>query len=149
MLTEQTAELGEAVAPFILGYLARWRPYKPGWVYEDGIIFKGALDLGRATGDTAFLDFVNERVGPRIAPDGAIDGYDGSEFNIDNICAGKVLFTLFENSGEVRFLRAIERQMHAVGQLLAQADLSPPGLAGWAVHGAAISARLRRARGAA
>ena len=111
LLTEQTADLGQTVAPFIAGYLARWRPYKPGWVYEDGIIFKGALDLWRATGESAFLEFVNERVAPRIAADGTIEGYDGSEFNIDNICAGKVLFTLLENSGEARFQRAIERQM--------------------------------------
>lgn len=110
MLTQQAAELGEAVT-FIQGYLARWRPYKPGWVYEDGIVFKGALDLWRATGEAAYLDFVNERVAPRIALDGTIDGYDGSEFNIDNICAGKVLFTLLENSGEARFQRAIESQM--------------------------------------
>ena len=109
-LKEQTADLGETVAPFIQGYLARWRPYKPGWVYEDGIIFKGALDLWRATGDGAFLDFVTERVAPRVAANGTIEGYDGSEFNIDNICAGKVLFTLLENTGEARFQRAIESQ---------------------------------------
>jgi len=110
LLTEQTADLGEAVAPFIQGYLAHWRSYKPGWVYEDGIIFKGALDLWRVTGEGAFFDFVNERIGPRIAVDGTIEGYDGSEFNIDNICAGKALFTLLENTGEARFQRAIESQ---------------------------------------
>ena len=88
VLMKQTADLGEQVAPFIEGYLARWRPYKPGWVYEDGILFKGALDLWRATGQSAFLDFVYARVAPRVALDGTIDGYDGSEFNIDNICAG-------------------------------------------------------------
>lgn len=111
LLAEQTADLGETVAPFIQGYLARWRPYKPGWVYEDGIIFKGALDLWRATGERAFLDFVSERVAPRVALDGSLEGYDGSEFNIDNICAGKVLFTLLENTGDPRFQRAIENQM--------------------------------------
>ena len=111
VLTEQTADLGESVAPFIEGYLERWRPYKPGWVYEDGIIFKGALDLWRATGEAAFFDFVHERVAPRVAADGTIDGYDGSEFNIDNICAGKVLFTLLESRGEARFQRAIESQI--------------------------------------
>jgi unsaturated rhamnogalacturonyl hydrolase len=111
LLTEHTAHLGETVAPFIDGYLSRWRPYKPGWVYEDGIIFKGALDLWRATGESAFLDFVNERVAPRVAMDGTIDGYDGSEFNIDNICAGKVLFSLLEMSGEERFQRAIDSQI--------------------------------------
>jgi unsaturated rhamnogalacturonyl hydrolase len=110
-LTGQTADLGEPVAPFIQGYLERWRPYKPGWVYEDGIIFKGALDLWRATGESAFLDFVNERVAPRVALDGTIDGYDGLEFNIDNICAGKVLFALLEHSGEARFQHAIESQI--------------------------------------
>jgi unsaturated rhamnogalacturonyl hydrolase len=111
MLTKQTAELGQAVAPFIHGYLERWRPYKPGWVYEDGIVFKGALDLWRATGEAVLGDFVHERVVPRIARDGKIDGYDGLEFNIDNICAGKVLFTLLESRGEARFQRAIESQM--------------------------------------
>jgi unsaturated rhamnogalacturonyl hydrolase len=110
LLGDQTLGLGETVAPFIEGYLARWRPYKPGWVYEDGIIFKGALDLWRVTGEAAFLDFVKRAVLPRVALGGTIDGYEGTEFNIDNICAGKVLFTLLENTGEARFRGAIERQ---------------------------------------
>jgi unsaturated rhamnogalacturonyl hydrolase len=80
-------------------------------VYEDGIIFKGALDLWRATGEAAFFDFVHERVAPRVAMDGTIAGYDGSEFNIDHICAGKVLFPLLEHSGETRFQHAIESQV--------------------------------------
>jgi unsaturated rhamnogalacturonyl hydrolase len=46
-----------------------------------------------------------------VAADGTLDGYDGAEFNIDNICAGKVLFTLLENTGEARFQLAMESQI--------------------------------------
>jgi unsaturated rhamnogalacturonyl hydrolase len=109
-LSQHTERLGETVAPFIDNYLARWRSYKPGWVYEDGVIFKGALDLWRATGAPEFLQFVERNVAPRVAEDGEIEGYDAPEFNIDHICAGKVFFPLLEHSGDPRFQRAIERQ---------------------------------------
>jgi unsaturated rhamnogalacturonyl hydrolase len=105
----RTDWLGTNVAAFITHYLNTWAPHKSSWHYEDGCIFKGAMDLYGATGLKPFLDFVLGDVSPRIGADGAISGYDPAEFNIDNINAGKVLFPLFESTGDQRFPRAIDR----------------------------------------
>lgn len=105
------AEAGAVVPRFLSHYLSNWRPYKPGWVYEDGIVFKGCWDLGLP----ATRDFVRGVVSRRIGEDGTIEGYDRAELNIDNICAGKILFPLYAETSEPRYERAIEQlaaQLH-------------------------------------
>lgn len=109
-LDEQTAFAGVNAAPFVRRTLATWRPYRPYWNYEDGCIYKGALDLHAATGLRFFFDFVYREIAARVAADGAITGFDANEYNIDNINAGKVLFTLFEVTKEERFRKAIDVQ---------------------------------------
>jgi unsaturated rhamnogalacturonyl hydrolase len=106
----QLARFGEQVAPFVARYLAQWRPYRPFWNYEDGCIYKGCLDLAAATGDSGFSDFVVRAVSERVAPDGTITGFDPNELNIDNVNAGKALFPLFAQTGDMRFRKAIDLQ---------------------------------------
>ncbi|HZF15067.1 MAG TPA: glycoside hydrolase family 88 protein [Steroidobacteraceae bacterium] len=101
---------GPQVAPFIDGYLAGWRPYKPAWSYEDGCIYKGLLDLAEALGDRACFDFVRREVASRVAPNGAIPGFDPQEYNIDNVNGGKALIRLLKQGGEPRLRRAIDAQ---------------------------------------
>jgi unsaturated rhamnogalacturonyl hydrolase len=109
-LDEQVAFAGPHAAAFVRRALATWQPYRPFWNYEDGCIYKGALDLHAATGLRFFFDFVYREVSGRVANDGAIRGFKASEFNIDNINAGKVFFTLFAATGEERFRKAIDAQ---------------------------------------
>ncbi|MDZ4867462.1 MAG: glycoside hydrolase family 88 protein [Alphaproteobacteria bacterium] len=109
-LEVQTSWAGVQAAPYIRYTLATWKPYRPFWNYEDGCIYKGALDLYAATGLRSFFDFVYREVSARVAFDGAIRGFDPGEFNIDNINAGKTLFTLFEVTKEERFRKAIDVQ---------------------------------------
>jgi unsaturated rhamnogalacturonyl hydrolase len=109
-LEDQTAWAGAQVATFAIHTLSTWRPYKQTWNYEDGCIYKGALDLYGATGRRFFFDFVYREISTRIAPNGAIAGFDPNEFNIDNINAGKALFTLFAATKEERFRKAIDVQ---------------------------------------
>jgi unsaturated rhamnogalacturonyl hydrolase len=107
-------KFGPHVAPFIANYLESWQPYRPYWNYEDGCIYKGCLDVARACSDASLAEFVYREVSARVAPDGAIRGYDPDEFNIDNISAGRSLFYLLTHTREERFRLAIERQ---AGQL--------------------------------
>jgi unsaturated rhamnogalacturonyl hydrolase len=101
---------GPLVPRFVARYLAQWQPYRPFWNYEDGCIYKGCLDLAVATREQRFNEFVRREVSARVAPDGAIRGFDPSEFNIDNVNAGKVLFPLFAQTGEAGFRLAIDNQ---------------------------------------
>jgi unsaturated rhamnogalacturonyl hydrolase len=103
-------KFGAQIEPFIASYLASWQPYRPYWNYEDGCIYKGCLDVARAFSDPSPAEFVYREVAARVAPDGAIRGYDPEEFNLDNVSAGRSLFQLFSRTGEERFRLAIERQ---------------------------------------
>jgi unsaturated rhamnogalacturonyl hydrolase len=103
-------KFGAQITPFIAGYLSSWQPYRPYWNYEDGCIYKGCLDVARACSDPSLADFVYREVSARVAPDGAIRGYDPDEFNIDNVSAGRSLFHLLAHTGEERYRLAIERQ---------------------------------------
>jgi len=106
-LEAQTRWAGVNAASFVRHTLATWTPYRPFWNYEDGCIYKGALDLHAATRLRPFFDFVYREVSARVGLDGTIRGFDANEFNIDNINAGKTLFVLLESTQEERFRKAI------------------------------------------
>jgi unsaturated rhamnogalacturonyl hydrolase len=91
-------------------YLASWKPYRPFWNYEDGCVYKGALDLAAATQATSYFDFAYHAISERTAQDGTLTGFDPAELNIDNVNAGKALFTLYTQTNEARFRLAIESQ---------------------------------------
>ena len=95
---------------FAAAYLAKWQPYRPFWNYEDGCVYKGALDLAATTEATRYFDFAYRAIGERTANDGTLTGFDANEFNIDNVNAGKALFTLLARTGEERFRLAIDAQ---------------------------------------
>ena len=83
------------------------------WNYVDGCMLLSFLLLGEAAGEPAFFDFVQSYVDPLISPDGAIRGLRAEEPNLDNYCEGRVLFALYEKTGEEKYRLAIER-LHAL-----------------------------------
>jgi unsaturated rhamnogalacturonyl hydrolase len=95
---------------FIGRYLENWQPYRPYWNYEDGCIYKGLLDLAEVTREDWYFDYALREIGARCAADGSLTGFDPSEFNIDNVNAGKALFILLARTDEPRFRLAIEAQ---------------------------------------
>jgi len=108
---EQAAPFGAGIAAFVERAIATWQPYKPAWNYEDGCVWKGALDLAEATGLRGFSDFVYREISARIDADGHIRGFEAGEFNIDNVNAGKAVATLYADTGEARFRRALDAQI--------------------------------------
>ncbi len=100
--------LGAQIAPFVEARVRLWQPYRPHWNYEDGCIFKGCLALAN---EARFLaDFVAREVSSRVGADGAIEGFDPREYNIDNVHAGRTLFRLLEATGEERYRHALDVQ---------------------------------------
>ncbi len=95
---------------FATKYLASWKPYRPFWNYEDGCVYKGALDLAAATYARPYFDFAYRAISERTASDGALSGFDPGELNLDNVNAGKALFVLLTRDDEARFRLAIESQ---------------------------------------
>jgi len=112
------AAIAPQAAPFVRAYLARWRPYKPAWNYEDGCVWKACLDLAEATSDATLAQWVADAVDARLAPDGSILDFRPDEFNIDNVNPGAAVARLWQASGDPRYLVALEQQ-------LAQLDRHP------------------------
>lgn len=82
---------------------------KSSWDYIDGCMMMAFLELYKESGEQRYLDFADEYVGYRIEENGNIIGYDKEEWNLDNINAGKNLFTLYELTGKEKYAKALGR----------------------------------------
>lgn len=101
---------GNQVPVFLQNYLRTWSPYRPWWNYEDGVVWKGVLDLYGVTKDEALLAYVLHEMETRVLPDGAMPTFLPKEYNIDHVNGGKVLFPLYRFTGEERFRKAMDIQ---------------------------------------
>lgn len=78
------------------------------WNYEDGCVLIGLRALYQATGDAFYFDVLNSFMERYIEPDGNIRRYVAEEYNLDYIPAGCALYTLYDETGESRYRKAIE-----------------------------------------
>lgn len=81
---------------------------KPLWNYEAGVILLGAQRLYEVTGDDFYKDRIVEFMNRHIMPDGTIKYLDVNELNLDKINSGKILFFLYEQTGEERYKKALD-----------------------------------------
>lgn len=81
---------------------------KPGWNYIDGCMILALLEIYSATGEEKYYEFADTFIDHRVHEDGTIAGYDPKEYNIDNVNAGKTLFSLYEINGKEKYRKAIE-----------------------------------------
>jgi unsaturated rhamnogalacturonyl hydrolase len=113
-LTPDTVAALGRIAPqvpvFVAGYLRSHQANPTVWNYEDGVIWKGALDLYSVTRDKAFLNCVLADMKGRVLPDGLLPLFKPQSHNIDSINSGKVLLPLYEMTGEARFRTATDTQ---------------------------------------
>ena len=85
--------------------IARNVPYK--WHYEYGMIHKSFERVWQKTGDPIYYEAIWKDLDPLINPDGAIQTYTVTEFNLDQIYPGRLLFLLYRVTGEERFKKAM------------------------------------------
>lgn len=78
------------------------------WNYIDGCMLNALNALGDITGDPAFTGFVLAFADSFIAEDGNIRTYDPLKYNLDDINEGRILFPLYEKTGEEKFRRAAD-----------------------------------------
>ena len=96
---------------YFKSYINQFKPYKGFWCYEDGVILKGAQDLYIATNDEFYWDYIQAYLNEFVDQEGNLKGYNSSEYNIDHVNAGKVLFFAYEKTNDERYKVAIEHQM--------------------------------------
>lgn len=92
-------------------YINQFKPYKGFWCYEDGVILKGALDLYLATNDEFYWSYIQNYLNEFVDQEGNLKGYQASEYNIDHVNAGKVLFFAYNKTKDERYKIAINHQM--------------------------------------
>ena len=104
------------IKAYTKAFLAAYTPYKTYWNYEDGCVLKGCIDVYRATGDSDYRDFVLRYLETYVTPEGDIPNYETRQYNIDSINCGKALFFALEETGDERYLKAIEYHMKRLSE---------------------------------
>lgn len=91
-------------------YLKNYKPYKGEmkWNYEDGCTLVGLEKLYLATGEKKYFDFIQDYMDKRIGENGKIAEFSLTEYNIDNINSGKVLFNLYKELKDEKYRKAID-----------------------------------------
>ncbi len=77
------------------------------WHYEPGIVLLALHHLWQQTGDRRYYDYVRGNIDQFVGPNGEIRTYRPDEYNIDQINEGKLLFPLYETTGDERYRKAI------------------------------------------
>lgn len=98
--------------------MERVRAGKPAnWNYIDGCMLNSLLCMSKITGKAQYAGFVKAFVDSFVSEDGAIRTYQPEKYNLDDINEGRVLFPLWEQSGDDKYRKAADR---LYGQLQSQ-----------------------------
>lgn len=89
----------------------RMRPHKnlsePEWSYTYGLALLATQRVHARTGNPDHLNYVTAWVDDLIDANGKIRDYEITDFNIDSVNAGKLLFALYEDTGDPRYRRTM------------------------------------------
>ena len=69
------------------------------WNYIDGCMVKALIDFGKTCGEQKYTDYAKAFIDYRVSENGEISGYKRENYNLDDINAGKTLFSLYEMTG--------------------------------------------------
>ncbi|MBQ8922092.1 MAG: glycoside hydrolase family 88 protein [Oscillospiraceae bacterium] len=93
---------------FFKEYLARFKPFKTYWNYEDGCLLLGCQRMFEATGRSLYAEFVLRYLSQRIEQNGSIPTYLTDAHSLDSFNCGKVLFFAADLTNEDRYRRAAD-----------------------------------------
>ena len=90
--------------------MERVRQGKPAhWNYIDGCMLNALLSLSESADEPLFADFVLTFTDAFIADDGTIRTYDPAKYNLDDINEGRILFPLYQKTGDEKYRFAADR----------------------------------------
>ena len=95
--------------------------------YAQGVGCCAMLRMWQATGERRYYDYVKQWADSLINDQGEIHLYNQADYNLDFINSGKVLFYLYDETGDERYRLAMDR-------LIAQLRLQPRTLEGGFWH---------------
>jgi unsaturated rhamnogalacturonyl hydrolase len=76
------------------------------WAYEWGVVLKGIEQVWLRTRDNRYYGYIKRNVDAFIDPAGGIKTYRLEEYNLDQINTGKLLFHLYDETGDERYKKA-------------------------------------------
>lgn len=88
-------------------WMIDWRD-KARWDYTHGLELLGFAKLYEKTGQQKYFDYVRSYVDGLVDQQGKIKTYEISKYNIDMINAGKLLFFLYDHTGDSRYQKAAD-----------------------------------------
>jgi unsaturated rhamnogalacturonyl hydrolase len=78
------------------------------WNYEQGLMLVAMQRMWERSGEKQYFSFIRQNMDRFIAADGTIRTYRRTEYNLDQIAAGRALFPLFTETNEERYMRAAD-----------------------------------------
>jgi len=108
-LPEATLLASQHIARFPEPWMMRKSDGEYAWSYTHGLVLYGMEKLYLQNGDEALADYIKTYADHFIDNEGNIDTLRLTEFNIDSINAGKLLFFLFERTGDERYRLAMDK----------------------------------------
>ncbi len=78
------------------------------WDYCHGLELQAILQVWQKTGDKKYLDYAKSYTDTIIDANGKIKGYKAEEYNIDRVNPGKMLFLLYDATGDLKLRKAID-----------------------------------------
>ena len=89
--------------------LEKIREGKPAsWNYIDGCMLTALMEMESLTGNERYFRFVKECVDYFVGEDGSIRTFKPEAHNLDDINEGRVLFALYQRTGEEKYRKAAE-----------------------------------------
>ena len=79
-----------------------------GWNYIDGCMMIALLNMHKITGQSRYYEFAENFLDYYVFEDGSLRGFKEEDYNLDNICEGRVLFDVYRMSGKEKYRKAIE-----------------------------------------
>lgn len=109
LATTQSQTLSEKVAATTMSiwkdsFALDGKPAK--WTYDMGVVLKGIEDLWYKTGDVKYFNYLQKQVDVFVKDDGTIKTYKAEDFNIDNVCNGRVLMSLYKVTNNEKYWKA-------------------------------------------
>ena len=104
-LNDRTKTISERMALSVMG---RYTPSQMKWHYEHGLVLQAIYAVGKRTNHPEYCGYVKKMYDTKIMKDGNIDTYRVNEYNLDQINAGKNLFSLYKDTGEERYRTAMD-----------------------------------------
>lgn len=89
--------------------MARHPDLSDEWSHEYGVVLKAVEEVWKHTGQDKYWAFIQSSIAPLISEKGEIRGYRKEDYELDNINSGRLLFPLYDQTGEARYKKAAFR----------------------------------------